>query len=1067
MKREKRKRRQYPKEMADSSKSTELEEPVIGAKSKPGEEEKKKRKQGKKFGREKFNETEGSKPQERGEEEGKTQTVAIEQTSLEISGESKSQDGKKMPAEGQEREETNKEDIVKKDAPQDHKSIQESSEEKTVAKSDLATEQDGAESTKKSKRPHLSFLHPKRHSKTKVPSGEGKAVEDMADKDESTEVEAKKSAENDDETSEQQEEIIDGAKIEPDTADIQNKEATKSPEGIQEKPPSKGNKGKKFKQLASFGRSKKKPDVTVKHEDNELPDSETLIMTESSGPEDSQNIESASTEVASLEKSDSANEDIDAGEEKDEKDEKDETQDTGKAKPFGSFLGLRRSKHAKKKKSLKSEELEKNAEIVQAETSASKTDDVTVVEGVLLEEKTVEENTFEIVDSHAEEPTGSAETDKEEVDSSEKKAEQEATTAEGQEREETNKEDIVKKDAPQDHKSIQESSEEKTVAKSDLATEQDGAESTKKSKRPHLSFLHPKRHSKTKVPSGEGKAVEDMADKDESTEVEAKKSAENDDETSEQQEEIIDGAKIEPDTADIQNKEATKSPEGIQEKPPSKGNKGKKFKQLASFGRSKKKPDVTVKHEDNELPDSETLIMTESSGPEDSQNIESASTEVASLEKSDSANEDIDAGEEKDEKDETQDTGKAKPFGSFLGLRRSKHAKKKKSLKSEELEQNAEIVQGETSASKTDDVTVVEGVLLEEKTVEENTVEIVDSQAEEPTGSAETDKEEVDSSEKKAEQEATTDEEMSSTSTKKDRESKLLRSFRKLKSPRSKSKKKAKENESDVITIEDGATKTEVEPGESPEPKPKRGFGKAGKRKRSDSKKTGRIRAEKRQREDQETKREGDDVDYEGEEEEAFAKSQDQQESAKATEEKDDKGLSKQKKKGSAHDGTKDLQVRFTGDKVGRMGEADEEPEDSEIGDASYESDLTMVSDITVVSSIYEVRREEPSQTGTKVEDTKKPTVTLQVPDSADKTEPKVEEQPRVVEVDEEIIIENEGDEKKEVQAGEKSSDPSANNPRAWIFVRHLEMNEDITRQLGDMFMVNALKRSMSCCTIM
>lgn len=653
--------------------------------------------------------------------------------------------------------------------------------------------------------------------------------------------------------------------------------------------------------------------------------------------------------------------------------------------------------------------------------------------------------------------------------------------AQGQEQEETNKEDNVKKDAPQDRKSIQESSEEKTEAKTDLPTEQDGAESTKKSKRPHLSFLHPKKHSKTKVPSGVSKTVENTADKDESTEVEAKKATAKDDETSEHQEEVTDGAKIEPDAADIQNKEATKSPEGIQEKPPSKGNKGNKLKQFASFGRSKKKPDLTVKHVDKGLPDSETrdesLATSESSGLEESQNIESASTEVASIEKSGSTNEDIDAG---DEKEETQDTaGKAKPFGSFLGLRRSKHAKKKKSLESEELEKRAEIVQSETSASKADDITVVEGVLVEEKTVEETEtaeektveektveektveektaeekmVEIVDSQAEELTASAETDKE-IGSSEKKAEQEATTDEEMSSTPIKKDRESRILRSFRKLKSPRSKSKKKAKENESDVTTNEDGATKTEVEPAESPEPKPRRGFGKAAKRKRSDLKNTGRIRAKKRHRDD------------ESEEEEAFAKSQDQQESAEATEDTDDKELAKQKKKGGARGDTKDLQVRFTGDKVGRMGEADEETEDSEIGDASYESDITMVSEITVVSSFYEVRHEEPSQTGAKVVDTKKP----DVPDSApeDKTEPKVEEQPRVVEADEEIIItENEGDEKKEIKAGEKSSDPFANNPRAWILVRHLEMNEDITRQLGDMFMVNALKRSVTCCTIM
>ena len=447
--------------MADSSKSTGLGKPLDSAKSNPGKEGKKKRKRSKKFGRAKFNENLESKSQECSagtspgdeqnveENDGDSKVNMGEKRQIiskeEIEEEGSTQHGDEMAAEGKEQVDQNNEQIVNKDVPQDPKLVRDSTDGKQEVKSDIANEKEDADNSKKTKRSSLPFLRgSKRFSKSRLSHGEDKSVQDTEGEGESSGVETKGAAGKESETSEQKEEEMydEAAKSELGAifVDMKSKEFDESPGGVQERPINKSNKGKKLKQFASFGRNKKKPDIAMKGKEDELPDSETQesakeespVRAERSGSKRSQNIDATSNEPAALDNSNLTNESFAT------RTEENERKDAGNVKRKGSFLGLKRSKqHPKKKKASKSED-ELNAELNKSEKiPASKSDDVSAMEGVLLEEKTDETeeksdlNAAKTADVQMEETSGETETkdesNKEEMSSPEIKANEGAT----------------------------------------------------------------------------------------------------------------------------------------------------------------------------------------------------------------------------------------------------------------------------------------------------------------------------------------------------------------------------------------------------------------------------------------------------------------------------------------------------------------------------------------------------------------------------------------------------------------------------------------------------------------
>ena len=427
--------------MADSSKSTGLGKPALD------KEAKKKRQRGRKFGRAKYSEDSGNKSQESSagtshgdelniKENDGDRKVDVGETSQtitkeEIEEEGSTKHGDEKAPEEIEQVDKNDEQFVNKDGPQDVKLVQECSEEKQVIKSDIANEQDEVGSSKKTKRLSLTFFRgSKRFSKYRLSHGEDKSVEDMKSGDESSQGESKGGAVKDDETSQQQAEMYDEAKSELGAiyVDMKSKDFEESLEGVQERPTNKGNKGKKLKQFASFGRNKKKY-IVMKRQEDELPDSETQ-KSEKEESKKSQNIDASSNEPAAPDNSDSTNKCFDA------RAEENESKEDGNAKSKGSFLGLKRSKsQSKKKKTSKSEdELNKSEKI-----PTSKSDDVSAMEGAPLEENTVETeerselNAAKTADLQMEETPGAAETkdesNQEEMGIPEITADEEATGA--------------------------------------------------------------------------------------------------------------------------------------------------------------------------------------------------------------------------------------------------------------------------------------------------------------------------------------------------------------------------------------------------------------------------------------------------------------------------------------------------------------------------------------------------------------------------------------------------------------------------------------------------------------
>ena len=141
------------------------------------------------------------------------------------------------------------------------------------------------------------------------------------------------------------------------------------------------------------------------------------------------------------------------------------------------------------------------------------------------------------------------------------------------------------------------------------------------------------------------------------------------------------GAKLEtsPSSADNENQGASKSPEGIQEKPQSKNDKGKKLKLLASFGRNKKKYEIAFEldetsnetHEENLVDTPGRFKRSRSTSSQPFQNTEIVGSE--SKEPVAAASSDFNNKNTSDEKDEGTEIekkrgGKQKKKGRFLVL---------------------------------------------------------------------------------------------------------------------------------------------------------------------------------------------------------------------------------------------------------------------------------------------------------------------------------------------------------------------------------------------------------------
>ena len=503
-----------------------------------------------------------------------------------------------------------------------------------------------------------------------------------------------------------------------------------------------------------------------------------------------------------------------------------------------------------------------------------------------------------------------------------------------------NNEEFINKGVQQVSKMIEESSGEQQEDKPELA-KQDQTDAGKKSKRPSINLsLRSKRNSKSKLSSGEDKQVEDMAAVGECSGVETKRVARKEEETNEQQEEIKDEAKVESggaNSADMKSKDEDKTPEGIHGKSRSKGNKGKKLKQLASSGRNKKRADIAIKRTEDEIPDSDTHELKESSpvrSERTGSNPENVTDEPVIAGKNESTNECVNTVTE--EENGKKDAGKAKRKGSFLSLKRSKHHTKKRKSATSEDEPSTNISESEKiSASKeSDDVSIMEAALVEKAATaitekekisefreerEPNAAKTADLLVEETSEAALTkesqDKDEMSSPERKEHGEPAA-EETSQVSTKKERKSSILRSLRKLKSPNNKSqhgKKKPHENEKSVEANEDNEKKVEQSgEGETFEPKQSTaeqksaeetseecadGMSKAVKRKTSDLKNIGRTRALKRKKEDNENTTDLHDHDERTEEETDLQNQHENEDISTSNAEENVKELTEQKEK--------------------------------------------------------------------------------------------------------------------------------------------------------------------------
>ena len=533
--------------------------------------------------------------------------------------------------------------------------------------------------------------------------------------------------------------------------------------------------------------------------------------------------------------------------------------------------------------------------------------------------------------------------------------------------------ELIKKDSTQDSNAFEESGELKEEGKADGASSNQQIQN-KKSKRPSLKFLRPsKKTAKGKLSSGGTKRVEGQAENTAENNDAKGKAMAND--YSEEQEEIQDETNFEQDATreDTESKDEENSLEGTLERSHGKSNKEKKLKKFASFGRSKKKPESAInKPKEVEIADTETSELEkeeETSDTKSGQNIESESNEPATLDTNESVNEPLD--KEKEE-GEDKETGHVKRKASLLGFKRNKQSKKRRSLKNGE-QMAAEADQSEIAAIKTDNAASKEKEQLKEagyENAEKNNEENKDDKDEEKPANLQvketmegSTKEETDEWEEKPEQE---NEELKRGSLSRNRRSRILRSFKKLRSPR----KKMQENEKSV-NEGDGTTKTgqldedenseftqstdgqQSDRNNSEECSPK-----AVKRKTSDLKNMDVVQAMKKKKEDDADDENHDQI----RNEESTAEKNDIESKVEDKETKlKDELQNEAETPDGTHENMKIVMKEFVDFMEKRGEEIPDEGEEEEEEDESYDSDLTIVSEITVLSSAYELAGDQKS----------------------------------------------------------------------------------------------------------
>ena len=249
-------------------------------------------------------------------------------------------------------------------------------------------------------------------------------------------------------------------------------------------------------------------------------------------------------------------------------------------------------------------------------------------------------------------------------------------------------EECMSKDVQHDLKTIQEQRSEEKGSKFEQV-KQDHASNSKFGK---FAFH---RSKKVKISTKKSSVDEDKQTSDPSGETTAVKivTVEGNTKTPERQVNKPGEAKLETSPSSADNEDASKSPEGVQEKPQSKNNKGKKLKQLANFGRNKKKYEIAFKlDETSNETNEENLVHTpgrfqrsRSTSSQPFQNTEivgnESKTPVAAA-SSDFNNENTNDGKDEGTEIERKRGGKQKKKGPVLGFKRSKSQPKTKPSKS-------------------------------------------------------------------------------------------------------------------------------------------------------------------------------------------------------------------------------------------------------------------------------------------------------------------------------------------------------------------------------------------------
>ena len=390
-------------------------------------------------------------------------------------------------------------------------------------------------------------------------------------------------------------------------------------------------------------------------------------------------------------------------------------------------------------------------------------------------------------------------------------------------------EECMNKDVQQDLKTIQEQGSEGGGSKFEQV-KQDHASNSKFSK---FAFH---RSKKGKISMKKSSVDEDKQTSDPSGETTAVKivTVQGNTKTAEQQVYKAGEARLEtsPSSADNENEDASKSPEGIQEKPQSKNNKGKKLKQLANFGRNKKKYEIAFKldetsnktHEENldDTPGRFQRSRSTSSQPfQNTEIVGNESKEPVAAASSDFNNENTNDGKDEGTEIEKKRGGKQKKKGTVLGFKRSKSQPKTKPSKSED-EQNTEGNQSkesdDVSAAKSRPVGENKAGLEEiNEDSKANESEAADLKTEETSDAAAemtqevSDKEKTKSVESKETVSPAREDSIQVTPKQEKRENILRRRLRKLKSPGNilQGRKKSHEDENSVDNTGDGVKTTE------------------------------------------------------------------------------------------------------------------------------------------------------------------------------------------------------------------------------------------------------------------